>query len=69
MVMLEYMPMKEKTPTPKALSQTTFMRVIAMITPGQQGIKNSVNYCLEVLLFENIRNFLYIVEKRVTDIV
>lgn len=55
-IMMEYMFMKEKEIEPKAVRQTTIMRFIAMLASGQQGIKNRVQYCLEVLVFENLQN-------------
>lgn len=68
MICREYLAMKTRTTEPKALIQTSFMRIIALTTSGKQEIKKSVDYCLIVLVFENIRNLEYIVEKRVMDV-
>ena len=52
-----------------ALVRSTFMRVIRTITSGKKPHKQCVNFCLIVLLFENMRNVEYIVGKPVTDVV
>lgn len=67
--MREYLSMKGRTTEPKAVSETTFMRIIAMVTSGQQGIKNNGDYCLGVPVFGNIRNLEYIVGKSVTNVI
>lgn len=60
--------MKKRHPEIRAVSKRTFMRVIGIITSGQTTMKQSVDYCMEILFFENIRNIKHIVKSRVTDV-
>lgn len=52
----------------RAVSQSTFMRIIRIITSGQTTMKSSVDYCMDILLFENIWTVQHIVSKRVVDV-
>lgn len=44
------------------------MRIIGAITSGQQTQKQSVEYYMSILLFENIRNLYAMLKDRITDV-
>lgn len=64
----EYLDMKKEQCEPRAVSRASFMRIIRVITSGQTTMKSSVDYCMGILLFENIRSVQHIVSKRVQDV-
>lgn len=41
----------------------TFMRIIRLMTSSQERMQGSIYYCHDILLFQNVQNLQYIVEK------
>lgn len=63
---------KENGTTVESVGKRFLMYIIGMFTSGQQGIKECVDYCLGVLVFDNFRKLkkivIYIVREQVDDV-
>ena len=67
-ILRDYLSFKETATENTTIGKSTFMLIINRITSGQQHQKQCVDYCLGVLLFENLRLLEYVVKRRCNQI-
>lgn len=63
-----YKTVKADTSTTKPISSGSVMILLSSLTSGVQKMKQCVDYCLAVLVFESFRTLKEIINKCITDI-
>lgn len=65
----EYVEWKKRpAPIYECIGKLYLMYVLSLLTSSQQSIIQCVNYCLWVLVFENVRNLKKVVKERMDDV-